>query len=537
MTEPNTITTAEPQINSLWNPDYTALDYNPLRDEVKDYIQTRYESEGIQDDFLQSAGAMVFIDAASYIGKLIGQRAEDLTGEVWMPSVQLRENLLKLVNLLGQQPILPRAARVNIEVLAKSIPQSTITLPRLYSMPITGLDGKRYNFEVMAEENDYYTRVILPAGIRQSTLTFYAGTTYHEYFQSTGAFRQSYSISRYPVIEGSVLVSVHPKPPELITPDEIVASRIAEVPSLVTPLDQLVYKRQVTENNGVILKFAIDQFGKVPPKGWYVYIDYRIGGGSSTNCTVGSLNQTYQLTDDNANPILLQFTNRTSRGIGGANEETIEQIKERVPGHVRSTDRLSQREDYITILKSELPEEIDDVFVLDYETDRRLGGGTATHVPQNTVFLWILPKSGQELDDDQRQIIASILEDKNLIAIEHYLFSADFYDWDLRAKVYYNKRTLASDLQQKITAALLKEYGATDINGEQTENLRFMRVIRRSKVLSIIQQEIGDYGYVEMFEPASDIDPYIQSPPAFGQVPRLDIDNIVLEMNMIQGDE
>lgn len=537
MSDPNTTTTAEPQFNTLWSPDYTALDYGPMRDEVKDYIQTRYESEGIQDDFLQSSAAMVFIDAISYIGHLVAQRAEDLVGEVWLPSVQLRKNLLKLVNLFGQTPKLPRAASVNVNILAQTSPLATITLPRLFSVPIQGLDGKNYNFELMAEKNDYYTRVVLPAGVRTQVAAFYAGTSYQDVFQSSGATRQSYQISRSPIIEGSVYVSVHPKPPSLITPDEIVASRIIEVPSLVTPLDQMVYKLEVLENNRVIVHFAIDRFGQVPPRGWYVYIDHRIGGGKVTNVTVGVLNKTYPLRDDLGNEIRLIFTNSNSRGIGGDDQESVDEIKERIPARVRSTDRFSQREDYPSLLKEALPNEIEEVFALDYQTDRRLNNGVAVHVPQNGVFLWVLPTSGGDLDDDQRQIIASTLEEKNLIAIEHYLFSPDFNDWTVQAEIFYSRKTDPVDLEERIRARLLQEYSAYTIDGQPTGNLRFMRVIHVSQVSSLIQSEIGIVGYVILHTPSIDIDPYHTSPPSFGQVPRLDPDNIILTMTLMEGDE
>jgi len=404
-------------------------------------------------------------------------------------------------------------------------------MSRLFPVQIPGLDSKTKNFELMAAPNDYYSRVVLPAGVRSQRLTFYAGTTYQDVFQSTGATRQSYQLSKSPVIEGSVFVSVYPKSPSLITPDEIVGSRIVAVPSLVTPLDQLVYKLEVLENNIVVVHFAIDRFGMVPPRGYYVYLDYRIGGGSSTNVTVGALDKNLIFRDDLNNEIQLTFSNSNSRGIGGDNQEPVEEIKERIPGHIRSTDRFSQRSDFPSLLKDELPDEIQEVFVLDYQTDKRLNNGVALNVPQNGVFLWILPVSGGDMDDDLRQVIASFIEEKNLLAQEHYLFNPDFNDWIVRADIYYSNKVDPVDLENRIRARLLAEYGAYDANGNPTNKLKFMRIINVSQVSALIQNEIGkSYGHLVLHDPSSDIDPYSINPPTFGQVARLDQDNIILSM-------
>ena len=529
----------EPTFNTLWTPDYTALDYNAMRDETLDYVRARYEAEGIQDDFLQSNAAVMTTDSQAYIGSLVAQRTEDLAAEMYLPSVQRRENLLKLMRLVGQQPRLPVSSQIPVFLTADQAPLANVSFPLLFNASVEGLDGNQHNVELMAAEFDYYTPVILPAGVQQMQAYMFEGRSQQDVFVSSGAARQVYRISQYPVVEGSIAVSVHPKPYNLITAQDLATSRITQVESLVTPLDEMVYRMEVTYRNEVILYFATDQFGRVPPRGWYVYVDYRVGGGAAGNIAVGALDKKFTLKDDLGRDVSVTFTNPTSTGIGGEDEESLEIVRERAPARTRSVEHFTTRPDYYDLLVQKMPDVISAIYVLDYETDRRLNGGTARTVPQNGVYIWVLPKTGELLTQEQRQILRTYLEDLNMIAVEHYIFDANFNDWDLRAKVYYSKRLDRTLLEERIRSILLYHYGQFDYDGEPTGNLEFQRIIRLSQLYRLIQEQIGSEkdGHAVLSLPSSDLDPFASvGAPRYGEVLRLDAARITLEFEMLDED-
>jgi len=526
----------QPIYNTLWTPDYTALDYEAMRDEVLDYVRARYEPEGIQDDFLQSNAAVMTTDGQSYIGALIAQRVEDNAAEMYVPSAQRRENLLKLMRLVGQQPRLPVAAKVPTFITADRVPLANVKLSVLFNLEATGLDGNKHNFELMANDFDYYTPVVLPAGVQQQLVYFYEGRSHQDVFISTGAAKQVYKISRYPVIEGSIAVSVSPKPYNIVTAQDITTSRITQVESLVTPLNEMVFRMEVTQLNEVVLYFATDQFGLVPPRGWYVYVDYRVGGGSAGNISVGAIDKRVTVYDELNNQINLTIQNPSSKGIHGENEESLEIVRERAPARTRSVEHYTTRPDYYDLLVQKMPTLISAIFVLDYHTDRRLNNGVARTVPQNGVYLWVLPTTGELLTAEERQIVETFLEDLNMIAIEHYLFDAQFNDWDLNAVIYYNKQLDRTALEENIRRALLSEYGQEDYDGAPTKALKFQRVIRYSYISSMIQRQIGSeaMGHVDLTLPSDDIDPYTAvGSPRFGEILRLDPAHINLTFVMM----
>jgi hypothetical protein len=456
---------------------------------------------------------------------------------MYVPSAQRRENLLKLMQLVGQQPRLPVAAKVPTFLTADRSPLANVKLPVLFNLDAVGLDGKKHNFELMADDFDYYTPVVLPAGVQQQLVYFYEGRSHQDVFISTGAAKQVYKVGRSPVVEGSVAVSVSPKPYNIVTSQDITTSRITQTESLVTPLNEMVYRMEVTQLNEVILYFATDQFGLVPPRGWYVYVDYRVGGGSAGNIPVGSINKRFKLLDELNNQINITVQNPTAKGVNGENEEPLETVRERAPARTRTVEHYTTRPDYYDLLAQNMPSLISTIFVLDYHTDRRLNGGVARTVPQNGVYVWILPLTGELLTAEERQIIETYLEDLNMIAVEHYLFDAQFNDWDLDAVIYYNKRLDRTALEENIRRALLAEYGQENYDGEPTKKLSFQRIIRYSYISSMIQRQIGseDMGHVNLVLPSSDLDPYTApGSPRFGEVLRLDPSHINLTFVMME---
>jgi len=518
--------------NQVWSPDFTALNYDALQAEIVGYIRSRYEEEGIQTDYLQTNAAILMTDAAAYVGHLLGNRMDDLVHEVWLQTAQLRTNALLTLRTLGQEPLLPRAARLPVVVTFEDIPNVDVIMARLYQINVTGLDGTTLQFEAMFEKGDYYSSIILPAGTKRNTVYFYEGVTYQDIFQSTGAPRQQYRLQRSPVIEDSFYVSVSPIAPDIITAEQIVASRITQVDSLVTSLDEIIYTYDVMENNEVLLRFATDEFGQIPPRGWYIYVDYRVGGGSRGNVSVGAVDTNTNLVDDAGNSVRALLANTTSGATGGANEESLEEIAERVPARVATASKLVQRSDYDSMLREILPDEIDRVYVMDYQTAIRINRANPI-VPQNSVYLWVLPKNASVMSEDQRQIIATSLEELNLIAIAHYLFDPDYNDWTLQAELYVDRTVNQERAETAIREQMLAEFGQFNLENQPTGALRFNRAVRISKLIEILQKNIGatdDTGnYVVLRNPAADIDPSSSIPPRYGEITRLTNDNIFLD--------
>ncbi len=507
-------------------PDFTALDFDTFRNEILSFIKANYPD--IYDDFMQSDAGVITTGASAFADNFAIDRGENLTHETWLSTVVRRENALKIIKTLGQQPMLPKAARVPTKLYFETIPNVDVSVNALYSIEATGLDGSKKTFEMMNAPDDYYNAIRLPAGILEHNVTLYEGKTYQDVFQSDGSTRQKYTLLNSPIVHDSVRVSLSPISPDIIQAQDILSSRVSEVTSLETAVDEYYFVIDIADDNSVTVKFANDNFGKIPPRGWYIYIDYRVGGGTSGNISVSSISKNVAFSNILNQAVRAKLINSTSRGVGGTDSESIDSIKENAPARISTGGKISSRTDYETVLKQILPNVVDKVFVLDYQTNLTLAGTQNIVVPQNTNYLWILSKNGEALTEEQKQIIYTEIKNKNMIAIQNYLFDPDFVDWSVNATLYVNSSVDTEYVEKNIRNALLNLYGQTNLEGKLTGSLQFDRSIRRSQIIKIIQQYIGDSNYLELVEPTNDIVPYTSVPVHYGEVARLLNSNITL---------
>lgn len=516
---------------------FTALSYQAMRDEVISYLKAAYADAGLTDDFQKSSFISMCVDAHAYVGSLLAQRIDDNFAETQKDTVQSKDNLVKLMNLMSLRIMLPHAAQLKCEALLQKTVPGRIILPARYKLTATDNTGKSRDYELMKSEGDYYSNVTLYPGSSSYDLTFYDGRTYRETFVSSGSTKQSYLLSKSSVIEGSIQVSVSPITPNAITTSDILNSRISEVNNLVTTNSDIVYKISVLDNNIVQLDFAIDNFGTVPPANYYIYVDYRVGGGSAGNLDVGTALQTFNLTDEFGNNTILTVTNGQNAGTGGSDGETIDQIKDTFEQRTQSINRIDNRSDYIPKIKKALNDLVQDIYVLDYHTDKRLN--SVRSVAQNAVHLYILLKTGEVMSPAEYQIVSTTLEDLRLTAIENYPLNPYFNDWAIEATIYYQSwQGTEDELRTKIENALMAEYGATsvDSNGNTyyTYKLGFMKIINRSKVIKLIQDTITNDAYLDLTLPSMDINPTKFFPPKYGMVNRLTRSNIHLNFVMVE---
>jgi phage-related baseplate assembly protein len=117
-------------------------------------------------------------------------------------------------------------------------------------------------------------------------------------------------------------------------------------------------------------------------------------------------------------------------------------------------------------------------------------------VPDNFVFLWVLPQSGGEISPDLRQRIATELENNRLTAIDVSIKNANYDNWVLNATVNFNPEYDPSELRVTISDALIGAFGR--------DNATFKNNVRRSKIISTIQS-IEGVDYVTLPQPAVDI--------------------------------
>ena len=169
------------------------------------------------------------------------------------------------------------------------------------------------------------------------------GLTVQDSFVSPADSAPSYVIklSSTPVIEGSVSVIVNGTGWNYV-------NSFARSSS-----DSSDFQFKVTSSGQPLVVFGDGVLGAILPTDATISVSYRIGGGSSGNVAINSVNTTITgLIASLSNPVTIQITNKTSPGIGGRDAETLEEARINIPAATRANDRAVTLDDYQTIAMS-----------------------------------------------------------------------------------------------------------------------------------------------------------------------------------------
>jgi hypothetical protein len=111
-----------------------------------------------------------------------------------------------------------------------------------------------------------------------------------------------------------------------------------------------VYQVKTFVSGDVSVLFGDGAFGALVPSEASIAVNYRIGGGSSGNVDLNTINTTITgLIETLSSPVPILITNTSSTGIGGQEPETLDQARVNIPFYTRTNDRAVTLSDYQTI--------------------------------------------------------------------------------------------------------------------------------------------------------------------------------------------
>jgi Baseplate J-like protein len=151
----------------------------------------------------------------------------------------------------------------------------------------------------------------------------------------------SYQLSFTPVIDGSVAVTVNGVAWSQV--DNLVVDAAAE--------DTFFQVRTLATGNTVVT-FGDGTFGAVLPTEATVVFTYRTGGGANGNVAVGAISASIVgLVTSLSNPVNVTVVNNQP-GQGGADAESLDESRARIPAFVPTNDRAVTKADYQALATS-----------------------------------------------------------------------------------------------------------------------------------------------------------------------------------------
>jgi hypothetical protein len=354
-----------------------------------------------------------------------------IANEAFLDTALLRDSVVSHAKTLGYVPYSNRAPRavIDLTVSAPDNTPATVTIPKGYGFLSNQIDGKAYKFVVL----DDVTATKANSNFYFESLPIYEGqlTTYtYVHDQSTNP-KQIFTLPDTNIDVTTIRVMVSPSVGNTQTSMYSQVTDILEVDA-----DSEVFFLQETRGENYQIYFGNNSVGKKLGDGNVLYISYLITNSTAAN-KANNFVATAALIDSLSNSLTNFTINPTSAASGGANRETIDEIKFSAPAQFTTQNRLVTLKDYETYIKKNYPA-IDSISVW--------GGENSVPKIYGKVFVSIKPKSGYFLSEAEKQrIIDEIINPKSIVSISSEIVEPEYLYIIINTDVRYDrKKTMLS---------------------------------------------------------------------------------------------
>lgn len=347
--------------------DYAGTDFFSLRDNLISYIKAVYPED--YQNFSESDLGMMLIEVVSYMGSVLSLKGDMLANENYLRTVKNRNNLKKLLELVGVDMKGPLAAGAGARITNQTLPSDSNDFPVSIdaanrTIAITSKeDGAPVNYTIYKVKNNAINNIenanadlgfaqnevanggvgglssiFENAALLEGSLTIQKGTF------DTLEGNKRVSLTNSPIVEGSVQVYVNTE-----NEDSDANGAYTQVDRLYSAsggtdrIFQVIYD----DDYAATVLFGDNSLGISPPAGAEFTVAYRVGGGSRGNLGQGTLN-VETVARAGSTPVTLTVENRTP-ATGGSEAETAEHAKKYAPYTFKRQDRVVTLEDFIAI--------------------------------------------------------------------------------------------------------------------------------------------------------------------------------------------
>ena len=411
----------------------TELDFDQIKQNLKTFLQA--QSEFTDYDF-EGSGLNILLDILAYNTHYNSYYLNMVANESFLDTALLRDSVISHAKVLGYVPYSRKAPRatLNFTVVTNNTTPATLTIPKGFSFLSDEIDGISYNFVTLQEtlvtkSNTNFAFLELP--IHEGQLVTYNYT----YDQQTNP-KQIFSVPDAGVDTSTLTLTVQASS----TNTAIETFTLATDSSNVTTNSPVFY---LQENRGerYDIYFGNNVIGKSITNGNIVSMTYLITNGTAANKA-----NNFVATGTLADSLLNSQTNFTispvSEASGGAERESVDEIKFSAPLQFTTQNRLVTFKDYESYIKKNYPA-VDSVSVW--------GGEDENPPTYGRVFVALNPKQNYFLSDVEKQrIIDEIIAPKAVVAVQTIIRDPEYLYLLISSTVTYDpKKTVLTTDQLK----------------------------------------------------------------------------------------
>jgi len=427
----------------------TELDFDTIKTNLKSFLNNQTE---FTDYDFEGSGLNVLIDLLAYNTHYNAYYLNMVANESFMDTALLRDSVVSHAKTLGYIPYSTASstAIINFSVESGSNTAATLTIPSGYAFLSDQIDSKSYNFIVLEDTTvtKSNTKFIF------ESLELHEGqlVTYNFTHNSASNPKQTFLLPDSNIDTSTISILVAPSAGNTSTTIHNAVTDILDVTG-TSP----VYFLQENKNGRYQIYFGNDAVGKSLPDGAIVSATYLLTNGSDAN-KANNFVGTTTLTDSLATSLSNFTITPISSASGGADRESVDNIKFSATSQYSTQNRLVTIKDYESYILNKYPS-IDSISVW--------GGEDNIPVVYGKVFVSLKPKTDYYISEAEKQrIIDDIITPKSIISVSTQILDPEFLYIIIDSQVQYDtKKTTSSEIAIKnaIRSAILT-YSSTNLN-------------------------------------------------------------------------
>jgi hypothetical protein len=275
-------------------------------------------------------------------------------------------------DVLATNTNLDAAIDGSVLAITSTATTDTATLYHDYQMPLGNQPLEKEGSDIVVTGMSGGTNVEISVSNSQAQF---------DSFNSDGSAFQSFTTTQGDVLEDSWTVKVG-------------SIEWTEVDSVLLAAATEVYEATLTADGNLVITFGDGNTGKIPASGKLISVDYRTGGGAGGEVLTGAADGTQVQGYFGADGAKIVFTNYFPSS-GGADEETLAELRVNIPAWTRTVDKAITAEDYTTLSEQFEDPDYGAVARAYVELHNSNGGATPPTDPNiNRVDIYIWTQTG-----------------------------------------------------------------------------------------------------------------------------------------------
>jgi hypothetical protein len=431
-----------------------ALDFQGIKTNFKSYLQAQ---DQFRDYNFEGSGLNVLLDLLAYNTYYNSFYLNMVAAEAFLPTAQKRNSVVNLAKSLNYTPRSVTSASISgTATLTVTGAPANVTIPA-YTSFTGSVDGTTYNFL-----NTSSVIVTPSGGVYSSAMSLKEGRYINRrYTVNLNDPDQRFLIPNKNVDTSTLTVSV------LNSSSDSTVRTFSKVTSLVEVASTTrVYYIEEVEDGQYEIKFGDDVFGVALDAGNIVVLEYLVSNGTSANDI-----ETLTYADAIAGVTTINFVS-ADPATGGADRESINQIKFNAPKAYEAQNRVVTADDYKTLMLQQAT--VDSCVVW--------GGEDNDPPTYGKVFIAVKPKVGDVLTATEKlNLINSVINPKKILTITTEIVDPEYTYIIIEATVkYQSDATILSAAEIKqLVINTIKTYNTDEIN-------QFSKYFRYSKLSRLI---------------------------------------------------